>query len=172
MHRSTWGWWSVAALLAVGACAKAPPLPLHRVVLHRNGGSTFELVPTEGQLPYCLAWTVAEKGPTRQLTMSNANVSFSCPAGRPIGGHTWRAPVEDGAVRVLVLFTDLKVNAASVSTQIVEASDPMRLTAMELRLPGKAALETLDFSPEQDVAPEVGTVLGRDAGALEAPHTP
>lgn len=35
---------------------------------------------------------------------------------------------------------------------------------MNMRLPGKATLDLLEFTPEQDVAPEVGGIVREDAG--------
>jgi hypothetical protein len=155
----------LSLVLGLGCAPTPPPAPPHRVALHRTGGTTFELVPAEGQLPHCLAYTVNAKGLTRQLTMSRHNESFACPAGRPVAGHAYRVPLTDGPVKVIVLFTSAPVNAASVSQQLLDLPDRRRLTAMELRLPGAASLELLDFSPEEDVAPTEGQELRPDAGA-------
>lgn len=151
--------------LTLAACSKAPTPPPHRVTLERTGGTTFHLVPTADQHPFCLAWTFATTGPTRQLTMSPKNLSFECPAGQPIGRHDWRVPVTDGPVKVLVLFTSQAVNAGSVSQQLVEKGGAAKVSVMDLRLPGSATLEVLDFTPEADVAAQEGAVLGGDAGA-------
>ncbi len=155
-------------LLLAAACSKRPEAP-DRARVRRTGGHTFELVPAEGQLPYCLAYTVSKStGVTRQLTMSRKNVSFECPAGAPVGKRPFRVPEADGEVRVFVLFTSQPVNAGSIAQQILDAPDRLKLNAMDMRLPGNAAFEAHDFVPEADVAPEVGGVLGEDAG-VEAP---
>src|SRR5207244_74088 len=136
-----------------------------RATLHRTGGTTVEIVPSAGQLQYCLAFTHSAKGVTRQLTMSRSNLSFDCKAGSPIGGVAFRVPLDEGAVKMLVLFTSEPVNAASIAQQLLEYEDLTKLNAMELRLPGRAALELLDFTPEADVAPTTGQVLGGSGGA-------
>jgi hypothetical protein len=160
--------------LALGACVRSPELPKHRVDLVRKSGSTFELVPTDGQMPFCLAFTVNLAGVTRQLTMSEQNVSFRCEAGQRVGGHTWRVPLSDGPVKVYVLLTSQAVNAGSVVQQLLEAPDRQHLTVMNMRLPGNAVLETLDFTPEAESVPQEGSVVSLDAGApmVDAGPTP
>jgi hypothetical protein len=135
-----------------------------RAEARRTGGTTFELVPAPGQHPYCLAFTVSRSGLTRQLTMSSKNLSFECPAGRPVGQHAFKVPLGEGPVRVYVLFTSQPVNAASVSQQLLDAPDRQAVSVMHLRLPGAATLEALDFAPDEDVAPEVGGLVGPGDG--------
>lgn len=155
------------ALLLLGAvaCEKPAVTPSKRALINRTGGTTFEILPTDGQYGYCLAYTVSRSGLTRQLTMSGSNQSYECASGRPIGGHAYKVPLNEGPVRVFVFFTSQAVNAASVSQQILDASDRQSLSLMNMRLPGQAHLEVLDFSPEQDVAAEVGRLVVPDAGA-------
>lgn len=157
-------------LLGTLACEKptAPP-PTKRAFTSRTGGTTFEIIPAEGQYPNCLVYTVSRSGLTRQLTMSRSNQSFECAAGRPIGGHSYKVPLNEGPVKVFVFFTTQPVNAASVSQQILDAPDRQALSVMNMRLPGQAHLEVLDFTPEEDVAPEVGGLVGIDAGAAAPP---
>jgi hypothetical protein len=154
----------VMTLLGAACPEKPAPTPAKRVHLERISGTTFRLVPSEGQYPYCLAYTVNRVGLTRQLTMSRQNVSFECPAGQPIGRRPFRVPFEEGPVKVHVLFTSQPVNAGSVSQQIIDADDRQALKVMNMRLPGNAAIETLDFVPEEDVPAQVGSLVGRDAG--------
>ena len=156
-------------LLGVLACEKpAAAPPAKRAAISRTGGTTFEIVPSAAQEPYCLAYTVSRSGLTRQLTMSRSNQSYECSAGRPLGGHAYKVPLNEGPVRVYVFFTSQPVNAASVSQQLIDAPDRQALSIMNMRLPGQAHLEVLDFAPEEDVAPEVGGVIEPDGG-LEAP---
>lgn len=151
--------------LCLTACEEKSSAPSKRATLHRTGGTTFEIVPSPGQLPHCLAYTVSKSGLTRQLTMSRSNQSFECTAGKPIGAHAYKVPLNEGPVRVYVFFTSQPVHAASVSQQILDAPDRQALSVMNMRLPGQAALEVLDFTPEEDVAAEEGAVLGAvDAG--------
>jgi hypothetical protein len=148
-------------LLLLGACTKdSGEAPAQRAAARRTGGTTFELIPSAGQLPYCLAFTQSSKGVTRQLTMSSANTSFDCKGGKPVGGRAFKVPTEEGAVKMYVLFSSEPINAASVAQQLVEHKDLSSLSVMDLRLPGRAALEVLEFAPEADAAPAEGQVLG------------
>ncbi|MDP2272920.1 MAG: hypothetical protein Q8N23_26930 [Archangium sp.] len=155
----------VGLLMATAACEKSSSATSSkRASIARTGGTTFEIIPAEGQHGYCLAYTVSRSGLTRQLTMSRSNQSYECAAGRPIGGHPYKMPLNEGPVRVFVFFTSQPVNAASVSQQILDANDRQALTLMNMRLPGQAHLEVLDFTPEEDVAATVGALVGFDAG--------
>jgi hypothetical protein len=159
----------VLSFLVGSGCTPSAPVPgPHKVALRRTGGTTFELVPAEGQLEHCLAYTVNARGLFRQLTMSRRNESYHCPARAAVGGHAYRVPLAEGPVKVLVLFTSGAVNAASVSQQLLELANPRSFKAMDLRLPGQAALELLDFSPEEDVAATEGGELQLDGGLPDA----
>jgi hypothetical protein len=155
----------LSMLVALAACKPSNTERPRRVLLHRTGGTTFELKPEEGQHPYCLAYTVSKRGLTRQLTMSKNNESFECPAGRAIGLRSFKVPLGEGPVKVYVLFTSQKVNAGSVAQQLLDITDRQQINVMDLRLPGVANLDSVDFVPEEDVAPTVGGELGVDAGA-------
>lgn len=158
----------VGLLVATAACEKSSTAtPSKRASIARTGGTTFEIIPAEGQHGYCLAYTVSRSGLTRQLTMSRSNQSYECAAGRPIGGHPYKMPLNEGPVRVFVFFTSQAVNAASVSQQILDASDRQALTLMNMRLPGQAHLEVLEFTPEEDIAPTVGRLVELDAGVVD-----
>jgi hypothetical protein len=154
-----------AFLLGVVACEKpAPAPPQKRATLNRTGGTTFELIPTAGQQEHCLAYTVSRSGLTRQLTMSRSNLAFECAPGRPIGGHPFKVPLNEGPVKIFIFFSSEHLNAGSVSQQLLDAPDRQALSVMNMRLPGKAALEVLEFTPEEDVAPEVGELVQPDGG--------
>lgn len=157
----------IASLLLVG-CEKPAEVPTKRATLNRTGGTTFEIIPGTGQYPNCLAYTVSKSGLTRQLTMSRSNQSFECVGGRPLGAHAYKVPLNEGPVRIYVFFTSQKLNAGTVSQELLDAPDRQALSLMNMRLPGNAALEVLDFVPEEDVAAELGTVVGEDAGAAGA----
>ena len=129
---------TLVAATAMFACPKAPEPPAKRVELRRTGGSTFELIPAAGQAEHCLAFTVARNGLIRQLTMSARNLAYDCPAGKPIGKHSYRVPLGEGPVKIWVLFTSQQVNAGSVAQQLLEARDPQKLNVMDMRLPGAA----------------------------------
>ena len=154
-------------LLGALACEKPPAAgAVKRATISRTGGTTFEIIPAEAQYPYCLAYTVSRSGLTRQLTMSRGNQSYECAAGRPLGGHAYKVPLNEGPVRIYLFFTSQPVNAASVSQQIIDATERQSLSIMNMRLPGQASLEVLDFAPEEDVVPQVGSVVEPDGGLL------
>ncbi len=153
----------LAALsLLVGCVAEKKAETLERVTLRRLTGSTFELVPAENQHPHCLAFTIASNGVIRQLTMSRENMSYSCPAGRPIGGHSYRVPLDEGTVKIYVLFSSERINAASVAQQLLDLRDRPKISSIDLRLPGNATIETIVFAPELDAPPPLGGLVGQD----------
>lgn len=154
------------ALLLIAACSKPETTPVRRASLNRTGGTTFEILPAEGQQPYCLAYSVNRAGLTRLLTMSQTNQSFECAANRPLGGHAFKTPFNEGPVRVYVFFSSQRLNAGSVSEELLEAPDRQALSVMSMRLHGNVALEALDFAPEEDVAPSLGRLIGEDAGIV------
>lgn len=154
---------ALTLLLAVAVCSKFREAP-SRTQLKKVTGSTFELIPQADQLPYCLAYTVSEQGVIRQLTMAADNLSFECPGGEVIGHHAFRVPPTEHSVKVMLLFTNQRINAGSVSEQLIEAPHPASLTAMDLRLPGQATLEVLEFTATAEIPAEVGTLVGGDAG--------
>lgn len=150
----------LALAVLVAGCPPEKKEGAARVALHKRTGVSFELIPAEGQLPHCLVFTTSSTGVIRQLTMSRENTSYACPAGKPIGNHPYRVPLEEGAVKVQVLFSSQKVNAASVAQQLLDLKDRPAITSMDLRLPGNATIETLTFTPAAEEAPEVGGVVG------------
>jgi hypothetical protein len=160
---------AVGTLQALAGCEKSTGAQVKRVQLRRTGGTTFELLPAEGQHEHCLAYTVSRGGLMRQLTMSRKNESFHCPAGQAIGSHAFKVPLNEGPVKVFVLFSSLPVNAGSVSQQLLDSGNRQAVNVMDLRLPGAAAMETLDFTPEEDVAATMGEELGADAGTPTTP---
>lgn len=154
---------AATALMLCAACTKEATAPTTRVTLRRTSGATFELVPSAGQPPFCLAFTVSRNGLTRQLTMSSSNTSFNCPAGQPVDARGYKVPLADGPVKVYTLFTSAAVNAASIAQQILEAPDRQHLSAMNLRLPGNAVLDVSEFTPEVDQPAQEGRVLSETA---------
>ena len=152
--------WAVAVLALVAGCTQdnkqAPPT---RAQIRKVSGSTMEIVPNEGQLPYCLVYTVSQKGVIRQLTMTRENRSIKCDSGRPIANTSFRVPTQEGPVKVYVFFSDQRVQAGSVAQQLFELQGRPRVTAMDFRLPGQAFVEMLEFIPEAGEAPVTGGVV-------------
>ena len=160
----------VAMLISAASACDASRASVGRASLVRHGPALFQVMPASQQLPHCSIFTVSEAGVTRQLTMSRDNLSFDCPAGRPVGQRTWRAPADEGPVRVLVFFTSQKVNSASIAQQLIEFKDPRRASLLDMRLPGTAALETLEFTPLPESPIEEGGRVGDGGTVPEKPE--
>jgi hypothetical protein len=136
----------LAASILIAGCGE-PKAAAKRVDLETVGPGAIRLVPRAGQLPYCLVLTVAESGVVRQLTPLDPNEAIECPAGKPIGGVTYRIPRAEGAVRVHVIFADRKIDGRPVAAQVRELGASRVFTAMDLRAPGNVSLETLTVQP-------------------------
>lgn len=154
-----WPWVVAVLALGVGCTQEEPSRPPARAQVRKVSGSTMEVVPSEGQLPYCLLYTVSEKGIIRQLTLTRENRSIRCDAGRPIANTSFRVPVQEGSVKVYIIFSDQRVQAGSVAQQLYELRDRPRVTGMDFRLPGQAFVEMLAFTPEEGGAPVTGSVV-------------
>jgi hypothetical protein len=155
-----WTWALAVVALFTGCQDGAKPPSAKRTELRNLDGSTVEFITTPGQLPYCLLFTVSEKGVVRQLTMTRQNLSIKCDPGAPIGRTTFRIPTEEGKVFAYVFYSDQKLVAGTVAQQIYEHEQGGRLNAMNFRLPGQVQMETLEFTPQKSPAPTVGTMVG------------
>jgi hypothetical protein len=159
--------WAVAVLALVAGCTQdSKQGPSARAQIRKVSGSTMEIVPSDGQLPYCLVYTVSQKGVIRQLTMTRENRSIKCDPGRPIANASFRVPTQEGPVKVYVFFSDQRVQAGSVAQQLFELQGRPRVTATDFRLPGQAFVEMLEFTPEEGDAPVTGGVV-TPAGEVE-----
>jgi hypothetical protein len=130
----------------VVGCEGRPPPATHRLELRKLSGDLVELVPYEGNPPYCLVYSIAERGTIRQLTMNETNDSFDCPAGAAIGDATYRIPKSEGKARIFAVFTDQKLSATTVATQIGDLGTPS-FSPLDLRIPGKAVSDVIEFTP-------------------------
>ncbi|MFY0570419.1 hypothetical protein ACN28E_42250 [Archangium lansingense] len=151
---------AVVALGAVGCTQEQKPAMTARAELKTMGGSTVEIIPKEGQHPYCMLFTVSEKGIIRQLTMTRENRSIKCDTGKRIYNSSFRIPVEEGKVRAYVFFSDQRIQAGSVAQQLNDLREKPRLTAMDFRLPGSVTVEMLEFTPQPGGEPVTGAVVG------------
>jgi hypothetical protein len=131
--------------LVVG-CEGRPPQGAHRLELRKLPGDLVELVPREGNPPYCLVYSIAERGTIRQLTMNETNDSFECPAGAAIGDAKYSIPKSEGKARIFAVFTDQKLSATTVATQIGDLGTPS-FSPLDLRIPGKAVSDVIEFTP-------------------------
>jgi hypothetical protein len=139
------------------ACVRSSA-PTQRVEIRRISGDTIQVIPSEGQMPYCLVLTHSGKGVVRQLTMSKNNVSVKCPAGEPILGQAYKIPVDEGPVKIHVFFSDQRLEAGSVANQLNEMQSPS-FSPIDLRLPGKVLVETIDFIPSESNEPRPGILV-------------
>lgn len=158
---------AVVALGAVGCQQEQKPASPARAELKAVSGSTVEIIPKEGQHPYCMLFTVSEKGIIRQLTMTRENRSIKCDAGKRIYNSSFRVPVEEGKIRAYIFFSDQRIQAGSVAQQLYDLRDKQRVTAMDFRLPGSVAVEMLEFSPKAGGEPVTGAVVGTTDLAAE-----
>ena len=139
------------AFTVLGCSNRAPPAPSGpRVSLVQKGPASIEIVPAEGQPPYCLVYTIAEGGrPIRHLTILEDKLSPDCPAGQPIAGNVFRIPPREGKVKIFVIFSDRALDSSSIGQQIDDlTSQETPITAMDLRAPGKVVVEVLEFTPQ------------------------
>lgn len=166
MHRLAGLILSLAAL-ALTRC-EPPKKATTRARLEETSGTTFKIIPAEGQLPYCIAVTASERDVTRLLTENPKGESIPCPANKPVGGVSYRVVVPEGRVRVIVVFTEKPIATMTVAQQIREVSAGGRpVTAMDLRAPGNVTIETLVFTPS--IEAEGVTVIGSAAPKAGAP---
>ena len=105
------------------------------------------------------------------MTMTQSNRSVPCPAGEPVMGRRFRIPADEGRVRVRVLFSDQRLEAAALASQVVDMASPT-FDPIDLRLPGHVVLESLDFAPSEELPPVVGEVVKppSDGGSFTAPR--
>lgn len=155
---------ALAGLLLVGCRPGSEPRPSARVELRKVSGSSIELVPTQGQQPYCLVFSTSEHGTVRQLTMTRENRSVPCEAGKPIMGTSFKIPVEEGKVRLTLFLSSQKLSAASVAQQVLDNKDKPRWSPIDLRLPGNVFAQVLEFTPEEELPSSLGKVIEADAG--------
>jgi hypothetical protein len=151
--------WALAAAAVVVGCQQGTTAVPTRAELKTAGGSTMQILPKEGQHPYCMVFTVSEKGVIRQLTMTRENRSIKCEPGKPVAHARFRVPVEEGKVKVYIFFTDQRVQAGSVAQQLNDLRNKPVLTAMDFRLPGSASVEVLEFTPQPEAEQVTGAVV-------------
>ena len=157
-------------IISISACSERKASVIPRAEIRKVQGEVIEIVPTAGQFPYCLVFTTASNGVTRQLTITRQNKSVRCESGVPIGKTSYRIPVEEGSVKVHVFFSDQPLDATSVAIQIADSLGTPDFKPMNLRLPGRVVSQTLDFAPSVEPPPTVGTVVDGDGGSRDR-HT-
>lgn len=163
-----WRWALVVLALGSGCTENAKkPLP-PRAEIRSLGGSTVEIIPAAEQLPYCLVYTISERGVLRQLTMTPENRSIPCEAGQPIANTRFRIPADEGKVKAVIVFSDQLINAGSVAEQLQDLKGRERITALDMRLPGRAFVETLEFQPTADSPSNTGETAN-STGEEQAP---
>jgi hypothetical protein len=163
---------AVCAAVLAAACKRPAPTPVHRMEIQTVTGNTVQFIPAVDQLPYCLIYTQSDKGVMRQMTLARSNQSVACAAGEPVLGLRFRIPADEGRVRVHVLFSDQRLQAAALAEQVVEMTSP-DFNPNDLRLPGRVVLETLDYVPTEEPATVVGEVVQparSDAGGHNGPR--
>jgi hypothetical protein len=140
-------WSGLLFAVLLTACSPSRATAPRRAAIQAVGPASIKILPGAGQPPYCLAFTVSEKGVIRQLTMSPANESIPCVAGEPLGGTEYRIPPAEGPVRIHVIFSDRELDATPIAAQVRELGKSPTFSAMDLRAPGQVVLETLEWTP-------------------------
>lgn len=161
---------AVCAAALTAACTK-PSTPPLRMEIRQVTGNTVQFIPAADQLPYCLIFTQSDKGVTRQMTMTQSNQSVSCPAGEPVLGLRFHIPPDEGRVHVRVLFSDHRLQAATLANQVLDMANPA-FNPMDLRLPGRVLLESIDFMPTEEPSAVTGEMVTptSDAGSVRGPR--
>lgn len=134
-----------AALLA--ACSEPAASP-QRAEL-RTAGGKISVVPSSGQLPFCLVMEV-RRAIARPIVSGEEGQSVPCSAGKPIGGDL--APTQKDPYRLYVVFSDKPLKADTVALQINDRlgeGPGAQVTAMDLRAPGQVTLQALDVRPAE-----------------------
>lgn len=118
-----------------------------RVTLVQNSPTSFELVASEGQPPYCHVFTVGTRGGIRQHTSTEDGLSPECPAGATLGDAAIHVAANSGKTKVYVIFSDRPLEGGPIALQIQEFVDQKQpVMAVDLRAPGRVVVETLEFS--------------------------
>jgi hypothetical protein len=138
----------VVALPLLLGCTPSKSSTAKRAEIQEVGASTVKFVPAENQPPFCLLFTVSERGVVRQLTINREKTSMPCEAGKPIGNTVYRIPPEEGKIRAHLIFSDRALESSPLATQVhdLAASNP-KFMALDLRAPGQMMVETLEFTP-------------------------
>jgi hypothetical protein len=119
-----------------------------RAVLRGEGG-TYSVVPTAGQLPFCLVIEVQETA-ARSLVAGEDGQSVDCDAGKVLG--PWKLPAKNDPFRALVVFSDKRLRGDTVALQIREQltlNPKVPVSSMDLRAPGQITIEALDVRPAE-----------------------
>jgi hypothetical protein len=145
----------------ISACSEKKAPTVRRAEIRKVSGEVIEIVPTPDQFPYCLVFTTAGNGVIRQLTIRRDNRSVRCEARAPIGRTTYRIPADEGPVKVHIFFSDQRLDASSVASQIAESVGTPDFNPVNFRLPGRVYVQTLEYVPTAEPQPTVGTVVGK-----------
>lgn len=158
------------AVIAMAACTKpaSSPEQVERVRIVTLGGNQVEIVPTEGQLPYCHVFTRSDTGVLRQLTMTQDNMSLPCPANEPVGDVTFRIPENEGPVTFVVLFSDQQVNGASIGLQLYDLPADQPVTGLNFRAQGQIVTALVPFKPDEPNASATGGLVGESGTVTPA----
>lgn len=164
--------WALAVLACGAGCTESPrPPQAPRATIRSVGGSTVEVVPSAGQLPYCLLYTLSERGVIRQLTMTRENRSIKCESGKPIANTSFRIPANEGKVKAYIIFSDDRIQAGPVGQQLYELRDKERISAIDMRLPGRVFVETLEYVPQEEKTPVTGGMVDTTGETKPTPPT-
>ena len=159
-------------LIWINACSEKKVATARRAEIRKVSGEVIEIVPAPDQFPYCLVFTTARNGVIRQLTIRRDNRSVRCEARAPIGRTTYRIPADEGPVKIHIFFSDQRLDASSVASQIAESVGTPDFNPVNFRLPGRVYVESLEYIPTPEPEPTVGAVVAKDGEARKSKSPP
>lgn len=115
--------------------------------MHVEGGR-WSVLPTPGQLPFCLVFQAHGSEVVQPLPVTEEGESAPCEANKPVGGKSWPLHRKSLGLKAFVIFSDRPLKADAVAQQIrarLDEGPQARVGPMDLRAPGQVALEELDI---------------------------
>lgn len=140
----------VLSLAIAAGCVKKKEVESSRprVELRRVDNDRVELWPLSADFPFCLVFSIGQSGFFEQRTLNPDGSSLECKPGKPISGHSFRVSLDEGLTRFIVILSDQPLSAVDVAEQLDDLGKKPALSALDLSLPGRVALESLAFTPE------------------------
>jgi len=104
-----------------------------------------EVLPRPGAPPKCVAFSVSDQGVVRTLAMAEDLFSLDCPPGKPIilGGKPLHVPANEGKARIIVVFSDERLEAARIQNQVWDLRQKRELGPRDLRVPEHAIADVI-----------------------------
>jgi hypothetical protein len=135
----------LACACALGGfgCKKAPLV--HPAEVRRVNADEIEIVPRPGAPPKCVAFSVSDQGVVRTLVMAEDIFSLDCPPGKPaaLDGKPIYVPANEGKARIIVVFSDERLEAARIQNQVWDLRQKRDLGPRDIRVPEHAIADVI-----------------------------